>query len=82
MPSLVAEIGLCLSKHFDYIDYLNNGEKQPIEPVKEDPIQTDEEEPQYPPNATICPESSCRVRAVVMMDGCPVCLSCGASKCS
>ncbi len=34
----------------------------------------------YPASATICP--SCSVRAVVLMDGCGVCLSCSYSKCS
>jgi hypothetical protein len=81
MPSLVAEIGLCLSKHFDYIDYLNNAEKQPIEPIKEDLIQTDEEEPQYPPSAQICP--SCKQKSAMLLDGCLTCLDgvCAYSKC-
>ena len=100
MASLIAEIGLCLEKHFDYIDLLNsNPIKQNVffESItdvayKDDhaialvetkkPIQSIEEEVKYPDNATVCPESSCRVKAVVLMDGCPVCLSCGTSKCS
>ena len=34
----------------------------------------------FPSNATICPE--CKVKAVIIMDGCSQCLDCGASKCS
>jgi hypothetical protein len=82
MPSLIAEIGLCLEKHFDYIDLLNNGEKQPVLIETKEPIQEDQEEVKYPDNATICPEKTCRVKSVVLMDGCQVCLSCGSSKCS
>lgn len=39
MPSLTAEIGLCLEKHFDYIDMLNNGENKPIQAQIVDVIQ-------------------------------------------
>jgi hypothetical protein len=80
MPSLTAEIGLCLEKHFDYIDALNNGEKQPVGPIKEDLIQSDEEEPKYPDNATTCPE--CRERALIKVEGCNQCLACSFSKCN
>ena len=33
----------------------------------------------YPENATVC--SKCSTKAVVLMDGCMTCLSCGDSKC-
>lgn len=34
----------------------------------------------YPPSATVCP--TCSAKAVVLMDGCGVCLECSYSKCS
>jgi len=33
----------------------------------------------FPPGATMC--SKCNTNAVIMMDGCATCLSCGYSKC-
>jgi len=83
MPSLTAEIGYCLLKYFDYIDSLNSAlesEKWPVLIKEMEPTQTDEEEVKYPDNASICPE--CKTKACILMDGCKVCLSCGASKCS
>jgi len=84
MPSLTAEIGYCLEKHFDYIDMLNSV----LEPEKwtalietKEPIQSDEEEPKYPPNASICP--SCKQKSAMLLDGCLTCLDgvCAYSKC-
>ena len=34
----------------------------------------------YPANATMC--KKCNTKAVIIMDGCGTCLSCGDSKCS
>lgn len=34
----------------------------------------------YPPSATMC--KSCNTKAVVLLDGCATCLSCGAGKCN
>lgn len=94
MPSLVAEIGLCLENHFDYIDFLNKCEEirqdidkrvkeynnsiAPTSNEKEKPMPLHEEQPEYPKNAKICPD--CKVKAYVLMDGCRVCLSCENSK--
>jgi len=39
----------------------------------------DGEAPQFPPGSQLC--SKCSTVAVVMMDGCMTCLSCGDSKC-
>ncbi|HRX99289.1 MAG TPA: NrdJb, partial [Xanthomonadaceae bacterium] len=33
----------------------------------------------FPPGATMC--NKCNTSAVVIMDGCATCLSCGYSKC-
>jgi hypothetical protein len=84
MPSLVAEIGLCLEKHFDYIDMLNSAlepEKWPILIETKEPIQSDEEEPEYPKNAEICP--SCKQKSAMRLDGCLTCVNgdCNYSKC-
>ena len=38
-----------------------------------------EEKGSYPPGAQLC--SKCSTKAMVMMDGCMTCLSCGDSKC-
>jgi|SRR5947207_9871662 len=35
--------------------------------------------PAFPPSATLCPK--CSTKAVIIMDGCATCLSCGHSKC-
>jgi hypothetical protein len=37
------------------------------------------DEPQFPPGSQMC--SKCSTVALVMMDGCMTCLSCGDSKC-
>ena len=37
------------------------------------------EEPNYPASATLC--GKCQTKAVVVMDNCATCLSCGYSKC-
>jgi hypothetical protein len=38
-----------------------------------------ESAPAFPPSATLCPK--CSTKAVIIMDGCATCLSCGHSKC-
>jgi hypothetical protein len=84
MASLIAEIGLCLEKHFDYIDLLNNSEsnqKQPALIEKEKVMPIDEEEVIYPKNAEICP--SCKQKSALRLDGCLTCVNgdCNYSKC-
>lgn len=83
MASLIAEIGLCLEKHFDYIDALNNSEtvqKQPVLIEIKEPEQSNEEDAKYPDNATVCPD--CREKALIKIEGCNQCLSCSFSKCN
>ena len=41
--------------------------------------ETDDDEASYPPSSTLCVK--CSTKAVVLMDGCMTCLSCGDSKC-
>lgn len=97
MPSLTAEIGLCLEKHFDYIDNLNkceeirndidkriNNYNEAIAPIlieTKEPIQSDDEQPEYPKNAEICP--SCKQKSAMRLDGCLTCVNgdCNYSKC-
>lgn len=79
MGSVVAHIGHILSLAF--------GTKEEVDPHVAEFIETKRQEvsaPQvptdYPDNATLC--SKCQTKAVVKMDGCEVCLSCGASHCN
>lgn len=97
MPSLVAEIGLCLEKHFDYIDMLNSNPIQQnvlFESITEQEYK-DNHAPSLHEKEKVMPfheeESNfppsatqcakCHAKAVVMKDGCPTCLNCGDSKC-
>jgi len=85
MPSLVAEIGDVLEKHLRMIGIL---EEEPIDAHSAqyladkrqaafvDEVQNDSE---FPQSADIC--KKCYTKAVIYMDGCLTCLSCGDSKC-
>ena len=89
MPSLVAEIGECIEKHLTDIGMiqppeLNEHQKRLIEEKR---VQFEaktakpvaEERAHYPAGAQLC--SKCMTKAMIMMDGCMTCLSCGDSKC-
>lgn len=68
IPSLVAEIGYVLEMHL----------KRDSEPeAKEKAI--DHSDGEFPATATLC--GQCSTKAVVLLDGCQTCLSCGFSKC-
>ena len=94
MPSLVAEIGDALEKHFTMIGLL----KKPELPVHQQEIldekraQFDQakkltketkdssyETSDFPEEAQLC--KKCHTKAAILMDGCLTCLSCGDSKC-
>lgn len=93
MPSIVAEIGYAIEDHMKHIGLIDNGldehQKKFIEEKRkelegkaapaEQAGQAEEGEASYPPSATLCPK--CSTKAVVLMDGCMTCLSCGDSKC-
>ena len=49
-----------------------------VEPVEEQPDSSAASNG-YPPGATMC--NKCNTKAVILMDGCATCLSCGYSKC-
>lgn len=90
MNSIVAEIGHVIERHFKAIGLIQ--EEQMSEETKAmlaekraqaEGVEKEAEEAQddggYPPNATVCPK--CHTKAVIVMDGCATCLSCGDSKC-
>ncbi len=52
-------------------------ENKTVEPIK--PANDEESDTGYPVSATLC--NKCHTKAVVVMDNCATCLSCGYSKC-
>jgi hypothetical protein len=90
VPSLVAEISLfAIREHFKslgiietvqhdefVIEYLKSKKEEYIAKTGD----TDDNHTGYPKNAVICP--SCQTKAMIPMDNCMTCLSCGDSKCS
>ena len=89
MPSIIAELGHIVEKHLISIGMmatpeLDEGQKELIaqkraefeEAQKQQDAFSDSD---YPEGAQLC--SKCNTVAVVMMDGCMTCLSCGDSKC-
>lgn len=92
MPSLVAEIGECIEKHLIEIGMLQVPEipehQQKIMDAKRAQFEVHEagntkpatvEHSPYPAGAQLC--SKCMTKAMIMLDGCMTCLSCGDSKC-
>ncbi len=89
MPSIIAELGYIVEKHLIAIGLLNppemNEHQQQILAEKraefeESRRQTDAfSKSEYPEGAQLC--AKCNTTAVIMMDGCMTCLSCGDSKC-
>ncbi|MDX1589890.1 MAG: NrdJb [Oleiphilaceae bacterium] len=88
MPSLVAEIGSVIEKHLKAIGMIETEEMSELTKriLAEKKAAFENQESQapggdtgYPKNATVC--GKCHTKAVVMMDGCHTCLSCGDSKC-
>jgi hypothetical protein len=94
MPSIVAEIGYAIEDHMKHIGLIDSGldehQKKFIEEKRKEfegngsatqgsDSELDEGDASYPPSATLCVK--CSTKAVVLMDGCMTCLSCGDSKC-
>jgi regulator of replication initiation timing len=94
MPSLVAEIGDVLEQHLkkigllkDEIDehqraYLEQKRaefEQNRQPEASTDAECDDSASSYPEGAQLC--SKCHTKAMIQMDGCLTCLSCGESKC-
>jgi hypothetical protein len=88
MPSLVAEIGGVLETHMKKIGLIKEEELSTVHQeliaekraAIEDRANAEKLDPgDFPPGARLC--NKCNVPAMVMMDGCMTCLSCGDSKC-
>jgi len=90
MPSLVAEIGAVIEKHLKAIGLIESeemsevtkrilAEKRAEFEASHTTATNDDKAGDYPPNATMC--GKCSTKAVIVMDGCATCLSCGDSKC-
>ena len=96
-PSLVAEIGDAIECHMKMIGMIEDGgmddcqkemldakrkEYEAINGCDSKQVVTKEssnETSDFPPNSLLC--KKCNTKAVISMDGCMTCLSCGDSKC-
>lgn len=87
MPSLVAEIGDAIEAHLLSIGLIEakslSATQKKILMEKRAEYEASEEPGQapdtYPATASLC--LKCHTRAVIFLDGCKTCLSCGNSKC-
>jgi hypothetical protein len=89
MPSIIAELGYIVEKHLIAIglmasEELDEGQQKLIAEKRaafeESRKQQDAfSKSEYPEGAQLC--NKCSTAAVIMMDGCMTCLSCGDSKC-
>lgn len=90
MPSIIAELGYVVEKHLILIGLLSKIElddeqKKLIEEKRAEfeagrKQQDAFSQSEYPEGAQLC--ARCSTAAVIMLDGCMTCLSCGDSKCS
>ena len=90
-PSLVAEIGDAIESHLKMIGMLRDDrltdvqqevldqKRAEYEARQQDEEENSEEEALFPAGSSLC--AKCRTKAVILMDGCMTCLSCGDSKC-
>jgi len=91
MPSLVAEIGSAIESHMKFIGLIKTEEmsdhqkqylaekRKEFEDKHGETKATDDGEESFPDKAILC--GKCNTKAMVLMDGCMTCLSCGESKC-
>ncbi|GHA12573.1 TSCPD domain-containing protein [Arenicella chitinivorans] len=91
MPSIVAEIGHAIERHMQMIgmiktDNLDDHQKEflakkraEIEAAQDVSDGKKVEKGEFPESASVC--AKCSTKALVLMDGCMTCLSCGDSKC-
>ena len=92
MPSIIAEIGDVIAHHMQKIGLMEKEElseqqklileqkRAEVERTQAKPVAAASgEETSYPASATLC--NKCHTKAVVIMDSCATCLSCGYSKC-
>ncbi len=90
MPSIVAEIGAVIEHHLQKIGLMEKetlseqqqlilDQKRAEVDAQKTATESAEEDAEYPASATLC--NKCNTKAVVVMDNCATCLSCGYSKC-
>ena len=97
MPSIIADIGAVIEHHLQKIGLMEKeelSEQQQLlldqkraeaeafaqkKRTLTDSNQAAGEDSEYPASATLC--HKCHTKAVVVMDNCATCLSCGYSKC-
>jgi hypothetical protein len=89
MPSIIAELGYIVEKHLIAIGLLSRheldeGQKQLIAEKRAEFEESRKQQDafsksEFPEGAQLC--KKCNTAAVIMMDGCMTCLSCGDSKC-
>ena len=92
MPSIIAEIGDVIAHHMRKIGLMEKEElsqqqklildqkrAEAVSRQKKTVADSAGEDTGYPASATLC--NKCNTKAVVVMDNCATCLSCGYSKC-
>jgi hypothetical protein len=89
MPSIIAELGYIVEKHLILIGLLakpelDDGQKKLIAQKRAEFKASQKQQDafsnsEYPEGAQLC--LKCSTAAIVMLDGCMTCLSCGDSKC-
>jgi hypothetical protein len=90
MPSIIADIGAVIEHHLQKIGLMEKEELSEQQQLILDQKRAEAESAQkktadaendseYPASATLC--NKCNTKAVVIMDNCATCLSCGYSKC-
>ena len=89
MPSIIAELGHIVEKHLQYLGLLPpkklDEQQQKLVDVKRKEFEEQSKQrdafakSEFPAGAQLC--AKCSTTAVIMMDGCMTCLSCGDSKC-
>jgi hypothetical protein len=90
MPSIIAELGHIVEKHLIMIGMMGSpeldaGQQQLIAEKRAEFEESKKQQDAfsdtttYPEGAQLC--NKCSTAAVIMMDGCQTCLSCGDSKC-
>jgi hypothetical protein len=91
MPSIIAEIGDVIAHHMQKIGLMEKEElseqqklmldqkRAEVEGTQKASAEAAGEDTGYPASATLC--NKCSTKAVVVMDNCATCLSCGYSKC-
>lgn len=92
MPSIIADIGAVIEHHLQKIglmekEELSQQQQLLLDQKRAEAEATDQKrtadaavmDSGYPTSATLC--NKCNTKAVVVMDNCATCLSCGYSKC-